>query len=616
MKTNFIFLLSLLISSQLFAQIPSGYYNSAEGLEGYTLKTALFNIIKDHNDQGYGALYSAYEDSDSDNYFENDGSVLDMYSENPTGTDPYYYTHGNNQCGNYSEEGDCYNREHLFPQGFFNEASPMKNDIHHVVPSDGYVNGQRGSFPFGEVGSASWTSMNGSKKGSCNFPGYSGTVFEPLDEFKGDIARCLLYFVTRYQNQLSGFQPHATNNPLDGSSDRSYEQWYVDLLISWHNQDPVSQREIDRNNAAYDFQGNRNPYIDHPEWVECVWYENCNTLEFISSPVTSAMVNVPYEYNISYEVTEETESIECTTQPAWLNFSGNTSNNTALLSGTPQQSDIGDHDVVITLSEDGNTVTQEFTITVSPYGVNQEILNVDFSDCPPIGWETISVSGNNVWECNSETYEINAYGSNVSCNDWFISPEIDLDAYEDELLSFRTWTKYTDAGISNPEVKLKYSKNYNGSPGNASWTELSYTYSPENSETWTSSGDVDLSSITGSNVHIAFHYLSSGTGANSSTYWKIDDILLTGNIVEGIEDISNQIRVSPNPFKDIIEISSDDFSIQSVKVYNGTGQSIYFKEYSRTNTAIADLGNFASGIYFIMITGKDNSKLLKKVIKE
>ncbi len=283
---------ALLEIVQIFAQIPSGYYDEAIGKEGYDLKRSLHQIIKrNHQNNGYNPLYSGYRQTDTDNYYEKDGTLLDMYSENPAGSDPYNYTHGNRQCGSYSSEGNCYNREHLFPQGFFNKQGPMKNDIHFVVPSDGKVNGQRSNYPFGEVSSANWTSRNGSKRGACSFPGYSGTVFEPIDEFKGDIARCLLYFVTRYADRLSSFNPAHSRNPLDGSFDQGYEDWYINLLLKWHEQDPVSQREIDRNNAAQDYQGNRNPFIDHPEWVQCIWRNNCGG-GAVNNPPVIANVNI------------------------------------------------------------------------------------------------------------------------------------------------------------------------------------------------------------------------------------------------------------------------------------------------------------------------------------
>ena len=277
MLKNIFSILFLLVGIHIHAQIPSGYYNSATG-SGYTLKSQLKTIISNgHVDQGYGALYNAYVTSDNDTFYENDNTVLDMYSENPTGTDSYNYNHNDRNCGsglNYDSENDCYNREHIFPQGFFDKQLPMRTDIHHVVPSDGYVNSRRSNYPFGEVSNATWTSNNGSKVGQNTYGSYSGVVFEPIDEFKGDIARMLLYFAVRYEDDVTSntWDSHTTtNNPLNGTNDQVYETWYLQLLYKWHNEDQVSDREILRNNEAYDFQGNRNPFIDHPEYVQDIW---------------------------------------------------------------------------------------------------------------------------------------------------------------------------------------------------------------------------------------------------------------------------------------------------------------------------------------------------------
>ena len=264
----------LLISSNVFSQIPSNYYNSATGMTGYSLKSKLSTIISNgHINHSYGSLYTGYQTTDTDNYFENDGTILDMYSENPNGPDSYSYTHNNNKCGSYSSESDCYNREHLMPQSWFSKRSPMKNDIHHVVPSDGKVNGERGNYPLADVSNASWTSQNGSKLGPCGNSGYNGTVFEPIDEFKGDIARIYFYMATRYENKIGSWENSNSSSDavLDGSSNQVYEDWYLAVLLQWHNQDPVSQREIDRNNAAYNYQGNANPFISNPEWVTIIW---------------------------------------------------------------------------------------------------------------------------------------------------------------------------------------------------------------------------------------------------------------------------------------------------------------------------------------------------------
>lgn len=312
MKIKLLFLATILSFSVSFSQVPTGYYNSATG-SGFTLKTQLKNIIKNgHSDQGYDALYDAYKTSDTDIFYENDNSVLDMYSENPNGSDPYNYQHRTRNCGNYNSENDCYNREHIFPQGFFNKQTPMRTDIHHVVPSDGSVNGRRSSYPFGEVSSASWTSLNGSKVGSNTFIGFSGTVFEPIDEFKGDIARMLLYFATRYEDDVTDNSWDAHNasisNPLNGTNNQVYEDWYIKLLYKWHTNDPVSNREIVRNNEAYKFQGNRNPFIDHPEYVTQIWSsilstENFPILDSISiypnpTSINSITISIPNELNI------------------------------------------------------------------------------------------------------------------------------------------------------------------------------------------------------------------------------------------------------------------------------------------------------------------------------
>lgn len=271
-RTLFSLLLNLAFVTA-FAQIPAGYYDGTAGLSGAALKTKLNQIITNgHIDNGYGGLWGGYQTTDRDNIaqtgYENDNTILDIYSENPNGTDPYTYNYPGGQCGNYSGEGDCYNREHIVPQSLFNSNAPMVSDIHFIRPTDGKVNGMRSNYPFGKVGTASFTSQNGSKLGNSVSPGYSGIVFEPVDAFKGDVARMILYFVTRYESQLSGF---TTGNMLGGSAFPGLQTWELNQLLAWHAADPVSATEIARNNASYVYQGNRNPYIDHPEYVNQIW---------------------------------------------------------------------------------------------------------------------------------------------------------------------------------------------------------------------------------------------------------------------------------------------------------------------------------------------------------
>lgn len=266
MKQLYTFALIFIITTGM-AQIPSGYYNSATS-SGYTLKTQLYNIIKNHTDKGYNGLYTTYQTSDVDNFYEKDGSVLDMYSENPKGTDPYTYaTNSTQRCGTYTKEGDCYNREHIIPQSTFNSSAPMVSDAHFITPTDGKVNGQRANYPHGTVAAASWTSSNGSKLGTSAVSGYTGTVFEPIDEFKGDIARMYFYFATRYETTVSGYSYPTFN----GTSNQVFTTAFLNMLLAWNTLDPVSAREVARNNAIYAIQNNRNPYIDHPEYVQKIW---------------------------------------------------------------------------------------------------------------------------------------------------------------------------------------------------------------------------------------------------------------------------------------------------------------------------------------------------------
>ncbi len=245
------------------AQIPPGYYDSANGKTGTELQAALHEIIKGHSSVAYSALYAHFKTTD----VKPENVVWDMYSDVPGGTPPYvyHYTSGD-ECGNYSGEGDCYNREHSWPNSWFGgEVYPMYSDMFHLYPTDGYVNNRRGNNPYGDVANATWTSQNGSKLGSSAVAGYSGTVFEPIDEYKGDFARSYFYMSTRYYTEDAGWpgSPQATGSQL--------KPWALALMLSWSSQDPVSTKETDRNNLIYGIQHNRNPYIDHPEYANLIW---------------------------------------------------------------------------------------------------------------------------------------------------------------------------------------------------------------------------------------------------------------------------------------------------------------------------------------------------------
>ncbi len=277
----------LLIANSLFAQAPSGYYDGTAGLSGYALKSKLHDIISQKNfNWHYSDLTNYYNQTDLDVYYDHNTSnttyLLDIYSEIPTGPDAYEYT-TSNLIGSASAEGQGWNREHMMPQSTFDSNYPMYSDLFYVVPTDARINQLRSNYIYGisttTASNIYYTFTNSSKIGKSAIPNYvyTGRVYEPIDEFKGDVARSLLYFATRYEGKLGTFlynnnvNPASDTNPLDGTEERAYDAAYIAMLLQWHNQDPVSQREIDRNNRVYTIQKNRNPFIDNPNWVNLIW---------------------------------------------------------------------------------------------------------------------------------------------------------------------------------------------------------------------------------------------------------------------------------------------------------------------------------------------------------
>ncbi len=260
-KISLAFFAALLFQLNLGAQIPDGYYNGTENLTGDQLKLVLHNIIKNHQAHTYAQLWQDFVLTDK----KPNGKVWDMYSDVPGGTPAYEYTFVTNQCGNYSHEGDCYNREHSWPASWFGSQHPMYTDLFHLYPVDGYVNNKRGNFPFANVGQATWTSTNGSRLGNSITTGYSGTAFEPIAEYRGDLARGLMYMSVRYYTEDANWPGSSMTSGAD------LMPWARALLLKWHEQDPVSEKEIARNNTVFQIQNNRNPFVDHPEFADLIW---------------------------------------------------------------------------------------------------------------------------------------------------------------------------------------------------------------------------------------------------------------------------------------------------------------------------------------------------------
>jgi endonuclease I len=273
---------------------PLTYYNTTVGLSCAPLKTELKTIITNGmTPKSYANLYDWLQTNPADLKPREVGSgstnvIWDIYSDRPgPSNDPYNFNPAT-RCGNYTNEGDCWNREHSVPQSWFGANANSgsvgpESDCFHIFPTDGKVNSVRSNFIYGEVATATTTSLNGSKLGSSAFAGLTGTVFEPLDEYKGDVARAFLYFVTRYENNMSGYPASTTSSSpgaqaFEPNTFPSIDVNFLRLMLKWHNNDPVSQKERDRNNEGYNFQVNRNPYVDSPQFVSRVWNASCPNL--------------------------------------------------------------------------------------------------------------------------------------------------------------------------------------------------------------------------------------------------------------------------------------------------------------------------------------------------
>ena len=280
------FALASVIGVPIYA---ADYYSSITNTtDGSTLASSLHTLSQNKHTTtlGYSGLWTAYATSD---ILPGTNIIWDIYS------DYVYECGGSKQGANYSSEGDSYNREHTVPQSWFNEASPMVADCYHVYPTDGKVNGMRSNYPYGEVSSATYTAQNGGKLGSSSISAYSNTVFEPIDEYKGDIARSYFYMAIRYSDKLSTWTDGEAQKIFKGSYPY-LTNYALDLFTKWAHEDPVSDKEYIRNEAICDLQGNRNPFIDHPEWVDVIWsnsYSDSETnTKYSASNVIAAVNNL------------------------------------------------------------------------------------------------------------------------------------------------------------------------------------------------------------------------------------------------------------------------------------------------------------------------------------
>ncbi|WP_117274941.1 endonuclease [Mycoplasmopsis edwardii] len=253
-------------SNKYVYDLSDNYYEALNGKKGSELLEAIINLqsskrsfIKEYKDlPGFYNNSNAFKDT----IYENDNTILDFYSENPNGEDPYNFAVYATEGG--ANEGDGTNREHIIPQSWFGKQNPIRNDAQFVWPTDIKVNQIRGNYPHADVVTVTKTTKNNSKLGN---DANGNTVFEVIDEFKGDIARAYLYFLSHYGKDKVG----SKNSIFTPKKYPYMKQGFLDTYIKWHKKDTVSKWDVIRNNETYKFQKIRNPFIDYPGLVDNIF---------------------------------------------------------------------------------------------------------------------------------------------------------------------------------------------------------------------------------------------------------------------------------------------------------------------------------------------------------
>ena len=433
---------SLVLSAMLLATLvafgdaPVNYYDNALGKRDEMLMIALRNIIRNHTEVSYSSgLLAAFAAVDTDD----EGYIIDIYSN------CRYRPSDNGSSAKNLGQG--YNREHSFPRSWFNGAvAPMNTDVFHIYPTDISVNSQRGNHPYGVCAEGTRLTYGKyvakGKLGKSSYPGYSGTVFEPDDEYKGDLARTFFYMVTCYKNELPSW-PGSDQLDYYRNGYKAFSTWTINMLMEWTRLDPVSEKEIKRNDGIYRIQGNRNPFIDHPELAEYIWGSlqgkdwngtGGDVTASIETPVNGSVIDMgttavgtelTYTVNVKGQALTKGLTMSMTDNENFYvsanSFSADEVNNGTSFTVTFMALEEGEFENRITLSSDELSTT----FTVRAKAVDGDIPDIilgdsimeDWEGCTTGGYWTQIVEGHTwTWDfINAGIFADNVSRGNLSC---------------------------------------------------------------------------------------------------------------------------------------------------------------------------------------------------------
>lgn len=464
-----IFLLLLVVC----ATAQKEYYTSVDGIKGgEPLKTALHNLIKNHKQISYGSgassTWGAFYTTDA--VVENgQRRVLDMYS-----AEKRYF-------GSKGSVIEGMNIEHSVAKSWWGgNKNNAYCDIHHLNPSDQTANSRKSNYPLGELTSVSWD--NGvTFVGKAMVDGKSQNAYEPCDEYKGDFARVFMYMFTCYQDLTWEY----TWMNYQKSAYPTLKPWAVELLLKWHEQDPVSEKEVNRNNAVYAVQGNRNPYVDYPQLADYVWGDSIN-----------------YVFHLTGEVEDGTGG-------------GNGGNTDGGNDGSDDVEIIDGWKIYLNENFDGTTM--KFT-TYEGVGYYPWTLNSQYKYAVASSYVSSSKTNNDA-------------------ESWLLSPSFDFSNDSIATISFEYVIRYCETGKAAEHHALMICNDFDGDVENATWEAIDFG-ATENTTDWTltKSGDIVIPQKYMGESAVTIAFLYKGTTTKAGTF-EIDNVIVKA--IEGANDGGN-----------------------------------------------------------------------------
>ena len=626
---NLIFIFLFITSA--FSQIQP-YYNGLDFTKtGNDLYLELSNrIISTHTAIPYTSsstdtwdvLMQAEEDPD------NNLNVLLIYGYNDSDGNPVTdRTRAKTETDTGGGDPGKWNREHVFAKSLAfpnlsTEDPGPGTDVHNLSPADSEQNANRSNRKFSDgSGDSGIVSNDGG--------------WYPGDEWKGDVARIIMYMYLRYNgdgSKISETQCLPIN--VGFGNVLSVDSNMIDLFLRWNVEDPVSSFEDQHNPVVEGTQGNRNPFIDNPYLATLIWgglnaedrwnLNNSSDTEIPSTPANLIASNITDD-SVDLNWDASTDNTGVIDYLIYLNgtYLQTSLSTTTTLTGLSQSTDYGitikARDAASNLSN--ASVILNITTLQGPIVLMEE----NFSDCSNTSFFTYSEASNKDWACQTQFGEnssgsmgINGYQEDVLSKDWLITTNpIEFDRSTGEKLSF-----YTDAAYGSTPLELVYSLDYDGSsnPNGFTWAIVPNITIPIHSNGGGTEevfifNDIDISSITGT-VYVAFKYYSNG----SPTRWTVDSFEITAEeSTLAVDDLSvnKVIKAYPNPSNGVFIITTPIIQKEvTVEIYTIQSQLISKKSYivydDKVEISIDDKPN---GLYIVQVL-LDNSSTAFKIVKQ